>query len=294
MNAKHPFRSVIYGGLASAAADAATTPFDVLKVRMQLQGEVGSQREYRNALDAVVKIARSEGPLAFFKGVQPTVVRQLSYGSLRFGLYAEFKSLFGVPLDSSQASPLRKSFAGMASGGLAAVVCNPIDLIKVRMQADGMRPIQSAPPSYTGIVDAARSIVRHEGALGLYKGVVPTGVRASVVCAAEIAGYDEIKCVVMRQGWMSEGIFLHFSVAMLSGLLSSAVSSPFDVVKSRVMSQTFNASGEGTRYSGMLDCFRKSIQAEGWSFAWKGFLPCYLSRAQPSFCCSFCTNSCKE
>ena len=38
------------------------------------------------------------------------------------------------------------------------------------------------------------------------------------------------------------------------------VSSPFDVVKSRVMGQPLNPDGTGKLYGGMVDCFAKSSQ----------------------------------
>lgn len=278
MDAKTPLRGLVYGGVASAIADAATVPFDVLKVRLQLQGEVGSAPEYRGMLDAAMKIGRREGLPAFFKGLEPVVVRQLTYGSLRFGLYMHGRQVLGVPRGSTESLPVRKMLAASAAGGASAFACNPLDLIKVRMMADGMRPSTEAPPRYSSLANAAVSIFRQEGPLGLYKGVVPTSMRASIVAAAEIGGYDEIKCAFLRRGWLREGVPLHFVVAMLSGFFATLASSPFDVVKSRLMSQPYDANGLGLRYSGTADCMAKSLRTEGWRFAFKGFWPAYLSK----------------
>mmetsp|Transcript_80307 Transcript_80307/g.236231 ORF Transcript_80307/g.236231 Transcript_80307/m.236231 type:complete len:326 (+) Transcript_80307:213-1190(+) len=277
MEAKSPVRGFVYGGLASAAAEAVTIPVDVLKVRMQLQGECGSARQYRNTADAAVQIARSEGPRAFLKGLKPAVVRQLTYGSLRFGLYTHCKELYGVPANSMEAVPLRKALAAMTAGGVAAFVCTPIDLIKVRMQAHGM-PGHAPLPAYRGMGDALASIVRQEGALGLYKGVGPTSLRAAAVGAAEIASYEEVKLLILRRQWFRDGVPLHLATGVLSGLVASAASSPFDVVKSRLMSQPFDARGVGLHYAGMLDCFAKSRRAEGIGFAFKGFFPICLNK----------------
>ena len=46
---------------------------------------------------------------------------------------------------------------------------------------------------------------------------------------------------------------------------------PFDVVRSRLMN---SSKGEG-RYTGMLDCFFKSVRTEGILSLWKGFFPSY-------------------
>jgi len=45
------------------------------------------------------------------------------------------------------------------------------------------------------------------------------------------------------------------------------------VVKSRVMGQPVDAQGAGKLYSGMVDCFTKSVKNEGLFSLWKGFLP---------------------
>lgn len=270
-------RGFVYGGLASAVAEAVTMPIDVLKVRMQLQGEGGSARQYRNTADAAVKILRSEGSLAFWKGLKPAVLRQLTYGSLRFGLYAHCRELYGVPVNSMQAVPVRKALAAMTAGGVSAFICTPIDLVKVRMQAEGM-PGHAPLPRYRGIGDAFKSVVRQEGLLGLYKGVGPTTLRAAAVAAAEMASYDEVKLLILRRKWFADGVPLHLATGVLSGLIASVVSSPFDVVKSRLMSQPFDQRGVGLHYAGMLDCFAKSWQAEGFRFAFKGFLPICMNK----------------
>lgn len=281
MDAKTPLRSVLYGGCASILAEVATIPVDVLKVRMQLQGESGHERQYKNTLDAVLKISRQEGPMAFTKGLGPAVLRQMTYGSLRFGFYATFKEALGVVKNSTEPALLRKLAAAGMSGGTSAFMCNPLDLIKVRMQADGMRSSglhRTEGPRYRGVLSATVSIVRKEGFLGLYTGVAPTTARATVVAAAEIASYDEIKCAFLRQGFIAEGMKLHFATAMLSGFLATAASSPFDVVRARIMSQPLDKSGVGLWYRGTIDCFAQSYQVEGVRFAWQGFWPNYMCK----------------
>ena len=61
---------------------------------------------------------------------------------------------------------------------------------------------------------------------------------------------------------------LHSATAVCAGFIAAFVANPFDVVKSRVMN------GKG-QYSGMVDCFVKSVQAEGVTSLWKGFIPAW-------------------
>ena len=63
---------------------------------------------------------------------------------------------------------------------------------QVRMMADGMKSTGTGP-RYTGLFNAFTQIVQKEGVLGLWKGVGPTCGRATVLAAAELATYDEVR-----------------------------------------------------------------------------------------------------
>ena len=70
---------------------------------------------------------------------------------------------------------------------------------------------------------------------------------------------------------MREGYLCHFVSSMVAGVVAAAVTSPVDLVKSRVMSQPIDAAGRGVLYDGTLDCFAKVVRTEGWLALFKGF-----------------------
>mmetsp|Transcript_15650 Transcript_15650/g.49431 ORF Transcript_15650/g.49431 Transcript_15650/m.49431 type:complete len:148 (-) Transcript_15650:433-876(-) len=117
------------------------------------------------------------------------------------------------------------------------------------------------------------SIVKEEGVLGLWKGVGPTCGRATALAAAELATYDEVKTQFLHKGIFTEGLLCTCATAFVSGFVSTVASSPFDVVKSRVMGQPLDAAGKPTLYSGMVDCFLKSSAKEGPMSLYNGFWP---------------------
>jgi len=270
MENKNVAQGLFFGGFASCVAEICTLPIDVTKTRMQLQGEGGGARQYKTVFDAVPKIMRTEGPAALFKGVKPALLRQATYGSMRYGFYTPIKNALGMR--PGEDCLWKKILSGALSGAVSSGLANPTDLIKVRMQVDGMRAGQHA---YNGLIDAGVSIIRHEGVLGLWKGVIPTCSRATVLAAAELASYDEIKTRLRRSGYFNDGLALHVGSALSAGFIGTFFSNPFDVTKSRLMSQPFDAAGKGTRYSGMLDCFVQSAQKEGPFSLQKGFFPNY-------------------
>lgn len=184
----------------------------------------------------------------------------------------------GAP--AAPVSILTKLLSGVLSGAVASGVFTPTDVVKVRMQADtggggAVGPDgKPTPPRYRNVLHALATIGRTEGVRGLYNGVSPTMQRAAVVAAVELASYDECKQLLVSLGLPESGAATHLTSSILAGFLCTLASSPLDVVKSRVMSQPVDpVTGRGTRYSSTLDCFRKSVAAEGVASLWKGFGP---------------------
>jgi len=278
MESKSVLRGLAYGGIASCVAETVTMPVDVVKTRMQMDGASAS-RQYSSSLDCAMKLMRSEGPQALWRGLPPALIRQSTYGSMRYGLYAPIRNALESTSGSGSSTPAlwQKVVAGASAGAVASAIANPTDLVKVRMQTDGM--VKDAegnllPKRYNGVIDCFVTTVKQEGVLGLWKGVGPTIGRATVLAAAELATYDEVKDRFKKSGTIKEdGLFLHTSTALVSGFVATVASSPFDVVKSRVMGQPVDASGKGTLYSGMINCFAKTARQEGPLALYRGFWP---------------------
>ncbi|EGD72095.1 hypothetical protein PTSG_00109 [Salpingoeca rosetta] len=203
----------------------------------------------------------------------PIDVVKFFYGGLRYGMYAPIRNMIGVDANTPKhLIPFHMKFlAGGISGALAAFFANPTDLMKVRLQVDGMK---GSPPQYRGMWHCFRTIVKQEGVLGLWKGSGPTMGRATTLAAVELSSYDEIKKQLTERGLVQprtvSGVLV---TSMTTGLICALTSSPFDVVKSRVMGQPVGPNGRGILYSGMIHCFAKTVRTEGVLALYKGFFP---------------------
>ena len=88
--------------VACAGGAAVTTctfvhPIDLLKVRLQIQGEAGRQTKQYNGVRGVIStVYAEEGLLAFYKGIGAAWCREGSYTSLRIGLYEPIKGVVGA------------------------------------------------------------------------------------------------------------------------------------------------------------------------------------------------------
>lgn len=150
----------------------------MVKVRQQLAGASST-----NMARTFLTILNTEGALALNKGVVPATVRGMLYGGLRIGMYGPLKDAMS-DVGGREAADVglgTKISAGVVSGGIAAGVCNPTDIIKTRMQAHG-------GSTKMGIGEAVRDVVG-DGAGGwrrLWNGTTPSMARAALLTAAQV------------------------------------------------------------------------------------------------------------
>ncbi|XP_074304748.1 mitochondrial uncoupling protein 5-like [Silene latifolia] len=290
-------KGFVEGGIASIVAGCSTHPLDLIKVRMQLQGESSAPAPaaVRPALafqspgagthaihlqtpppprvglvSVGVKIVRQEGIAALYSGVSATVLRQTLYSTTRMGLYDILKTKWSDP-NTGTLSLTKKIAAGLVAGGIGAAVGNPADVSMVRMQADGRLPANQRR-NYKSVADAIKTMVRDEGVTSLWRGSSLTVNRAMLVTASQLASYDQIKEMVIEKELMKDGLGTHVTASFAAGFVAAVASNPVDVIKTRVMNMKMGP-GETPPYNGALDCFLKTVKAEGPMALYKGFIP---------------------
>ncbi|KAJ1442154.1 Mitochondrial carrier protein [Sesbania bispinosa] len=282
-------KGFVEGGIASIVAGCSTHPLDLIKVRMQLQGETQApnlRSEFAFHPNSVhrppppartgpiavgVKLVRQEGVTALFSGVSATVLRQVLYSTTRMGLYDMFKKKWSNPNTGGNMPLTRKIGAGLISGGIGAAVGNPADVAMVRMQADGRLP-PAQRRDYKSVVDAITRMAKDEGVTSLWRGSSLTVYRAMLVTASQLASYDEFKEMILEKGVMRDGLGTHVTASFAAGFVAAVVSNPVDVIKTRVMNMKVEP-GAAPPYSGALDCVLKTVRAEGPMALYKGFVP---------------------
>lgn len=212
-------------------------------------------------------MVRKEGIKALWNGVTASCLRELSYSTVRFGLYESFKEFYSANLGVSDTSFALKALSGISSGAIGSAFACPTDLIKVRMQA--VRP--TGQPPYRNTFVAFAHVYRegsHNGVVGgirsLYRGVGPTIIRAAVLTSSQIASYDQVKSILKLNQIMNEGFALHLSASMVAGLACSVTSAPFDTVKVRLMQD------KARKFKNAFDCLGKLVANEGPLALYKG------------------------
>ena len=261
------------GGIAGSMATCVIQPIDMVKVRIQLAGETaGSKSPFVIARAIIAK----DGFKSLYKGLDAAVVRQLTYTTARLGVF-RYTSENLKSKDEKTLPYYKKAFAGLFAGAVGAFVGNPADLSLVRMQADATLPLDQRR-NYKGVFDAFRSIVRDEGVTSLWKGSLPTVVRAMALNLGMLATFDQAKehfATVLG----GPGVAASLSASALSGFGAAFMSLPFDFIKTRIQKMRPDAHGN-LPYKGSLDCAMKVMKAEGPLAFYAGF-PTYFTRIAP-------------
>ncbi|KAG9453366.1 hypothetical protein H6P81_006270 [Aristolochia fimbriata] len=157
---------------------AVRIPCEVLKQRLQAG-------IFDNVGEALVGTIRQDGFKGFFRGTGATLCREVPFYVAGMCLYEESKK-GAQHLLSRDLEPWETIVVGALSGGLAAVVTTPFDVMKTRM----MTAPQGLPVSMSMV---AFSILRQEGPLGLFKGAVPRFFWIAPLGAMNFAGYELAK-----------------------------------------------------------------------------------------------------
>ncbi|CAG2057173.1 unnamed protein product [Timema podura] len=158
------WKPFVYGGLASCTAEFGTFPIDTTKTRLQIQGQKTdgkyAELKYRGMTHALLQISKQEGVRALYSGIGPAVLRQATYGTIKFGTYYSLKHLT-VKANGEEDVALNVCCAVVA-GMVSSAIANPTDVLKVRMQVLGTQ-------SSRGIVGCFQEVYHHEGVAGLWR-----------------------------------------------------------------------------------------------------------------------------
>ncbi|XP_069496236.1 dicarboxylate carrier SLC25A8 [Ambystoma mexicanum] len=257
-------------GTAACIADLFTFPLDTAKVRLQIQGESkslsGPSRtlQYRGVFGTISTMVKTEGPKSLYNGLVAGLQRQMSFASVRIGLYDSVKQFYTK--GSEHVGIGSRLLAGCTTGAMAVAIAQPTDVVKVRFQAN----ITSGTKRYKGTMDAYKTIAREEGMKGLWKGTGPNITRNAIVNCTELVTYDLIKDMLLKSNLMTDTLPCHFTSAFGAGFCTTVIASPVDVVKTRYMN---SAPGQ---YGSALNCALTMFRKEGPKAFYKGFMPSFL------------------
>ncbi|EPS68511.1 hypothetical protein M569_06257, partial [Genlisea aurea] len=152
------------GGILSCGlTHMAVTPLDLVKCNMQID-----PAKYKSISSGFGVLLKEQGARGFFRGWVPTLLGYSAQGACKFGFYEYFKKYYS-DLAGPENAAKYKTLVYLAGSASAEVIADialcPFEAVKVR--------VQTQPGFARGLADGFPKFVKSEGALGLYKGLVP-------------------------------------------------------------------------------------------------------------------------
>ena len=123
------------------------------------------------------------------------------------------------------------------AGVLATVVGNPFEVLKVRLQAK--------PDASRSVPRALCAMIREEGWLVLGRGFKWAATRSALLTVSQVVPYGKAKAALMDVGGLRDGPVCHVAASSLAGLVTTTVTAPVDVLKTRIMNATTGSTVSG-------------------------------------------------
>uniref|UniRef100_A0ACB8FX63 Uncharacterized protein n=1 Tax=Sphaerodactylus townsendi TaxID=933632 RepID=A0ACB8FX63_9SAUR len=152
-------------------------------------------------------------------------------------------------------------------GGLASLVAEfgtfPVDLTKTRLQVQGQSiDARFREIKYRGMFHALLCIYKEEGVLALYSGIAPALLRQASYGTIKIGIYQSLKRLFVDR-LEDETLLINVICGVVSGVISSTLANPTDVLKIRMQAQGSLFQG------GMIHSFIDIYQQEGTRGLWR-------------------------
>lgn len=211
-------------------------------------------------------------------GLPAAVIREGTKNIFRIGAYEPILDKLKVLTGSEKASIPLRIIAGASSGIIASYTCNPLDLLKTRMQA---REILQMSKSH-GMKAEILSLVREDGLFRLWRGSNVSAFRSALSTGTNLPVYTLCKEHLIDKRNYTDGPAVQMVSALLAAFATCLANNPVDVLRSRI----YNQRGKERLYASAWDAFVKVLKIEGPSAFYKGFWSHYI-RAGPHYLLTF-------
>ncbi|KAM6224285.1 solute carrier family 25 member 48 [Rhynchocyon petersi] len=172
-------------------------PVDLIKIRLQMQTQpfreaglhlnpraVREQRAYHGPVHCMATIVRNEGLAGLYRGASAMLLRDVPGYCFYFIPYV-FLNEWITPEGSAGPSAYAVWLAGGMAGAISWGTATPMDVVKSRLQADGVYFSK-----YKGVLDCISQSYQKEGFKVFFRGITVNAVRGFPMSAAMFLGYE--------------------------------------------------------------------------------------------------------
>ncbi|KAI1827024.1 mitochondrial carrier domain-containing protein [Xylaria intraflava] len=196
----------------------------------------------------------------------------------------------------TKVQPWAHLVAGASGGAANSIITSPLDVVRTQLQSGLYRSASrqfavghgtthlfrlfGTPfTQFTETFDILRSIQRHEGWRGLYRGLGPSLIGVVPTSAMKFYAYGN--CKHLGASYLDrdeKDPIVHACAAAAAGIATATATNPLYLVKTRLQLDKSRAGAAmaARRYNGSLDCLRQVLQKEGVPGLYRGLGASYL------------------
>ncbi|XP_016995322.2 solute carrier family 25 protein Shawn isoform X2 [Drosophila takahashii] len=181
---------LLAGVSARILAVTCVSPVELIRTKMQSQ-----RMTHAEMFGTIRQVVQSQGILGLWRGLPPTILRDVPFSGIYWTCYEYLKSSFGVVEPTFSFS----FAAGAISGSVAATITTPFDVVKTHEQIEfGEKFIFSDnPPSKQQQQAATKSVAvrlasiyRLGGLPAIFSGLGPRLFKVAPACAIMISSFE--------------------------------------------------------------------------------------------------------
>ncbi|NXK18264.1 CMC1 protein, partial [Arenaria interpres] len=170
---------VLAGGCAGASQVIFTNPLEIVKIRLQVAGEITTGPRV-----SALSVIKDLGLLGLYKGAKACFLRDIPFSAIYFPVYAHSKLMLAD--ENGHVGGFNLLTAGAIAGVPAASLVTPADVIKTRLQVAA----RAGQTTYSGVIDCFGKILREEGPSAFWKGAGARVFRSSPQFGVTLVTYE--------------------------------------------------------------------------------------------------------
>jgi solute carrier family 25 protein 33/36 len=289
----------VAGGLGGAVGAVVTSPFDVIKTRLQSSGYslekvnygsvnlagsnqavISTQTKQFSAVFTYMRyMIKSEGWRSLYRGLELHLVGTAPSRAIYFAVYSNSKNFFLSTGKLKHDSAILPMASSVIAGFTTSTMTNPIWFLKTRLQLECSR----YGGEHKGLFRTIQNIYRKEGIRKFYCGLSASylGIGETVI---HFLIYEQMKIKITKFYNRESSKSFHFSTYVMASTLSKSTAAiigyPHEVLRTRLRQQSNEVLGRA-RYRSIMQTARTILKEEGWMAFYSG-LWTHLLRQVPN------------
>ncbi|XP_022621937.1 solute carrier family 25 member 40 isoform X2 [Seriola dumerili] len=178
---------LLAGAIARVGSATVISPLELIRTKLQSQ-----KQSYRELTDCIRSAVETEGWLSLWRGLGPTLLRDVPFSAMYWYNYEKGKSLLCEHYNTREPTFTITFISGAASGSIASIVTLPFDVVKTRRQVE-LGELQAKNLSCqvsSSTFSVMSRIVAQYGFGGLFAGFLPRLIKVAPACAIMISTYE--------------------------------------------------------------------------------------------------------